>query len=315
MPAPRAPSLDAALARLGYPSFRPGQREAIETLLERGRLLLVAPTGGGKSLIYQLPATRAARHDARHLAARRAHDRSGAGARGARRGGDASSRRRSTRARCAAAWRRWRRGASTSSTPRRSAWPSTASAGSCATSSARWSRSTRRIASASGATTSGRSTSASARCSPSCGAARVLACTATATPIVRDEILARLGLPADTPQIVRGFARPNLALRARGGDGRARAGARSSTPPSPRRSAAADRARGTAIVYAPTREQAEEETERLAGARLACARVSRRPRRTDARARAGRLRRRPGPDRRRDQRVRHGHRPRPTSAP
>ena len=31
-------------------------------------------------------------------------------------------------------------------------------------------------------------------------AARVLACTATATPVVRDEILARLGLPADTPQ-------------------------------------------------------------------------------------------------------------------
>ena len=56
-PTPRAPSLDSALARLGYPSFRPGQREAIETLLERGRLLLVAPTGGGKSLIYQLPAT------------------------------------------------------------------------------------------------------------------------------------------------------------------------------------------------------------------------------------------------------------------
>ena len=33
--------------------------------------------------------------------------------------------------------------------------------------------------------------------------ARVLACTATATPIVRDEILARLGLPPDTPQMVR----------------------------------------------------------------------------------------------------------------
>src|SRR5512147_2272284 len=49
--------LDAGLARLGYTSFRPGQREAIETLLERGRLLLVAPTGGGKSLIYQLPAS------------------------------------------------------------------------------------------------------------------------------------------------------------------------------------------------------------------------------------------------------------------
>jgi ATP-dependent DNA helicase RecQ len=35
-------------------------------------------------------------------------------------------------------------------------------------------------------------------------AARVLACTATATPVVRDEILERLGLEANTPQIVRG---------------------------------------------------------------------------------------------------------------
>src|SRR6516225_4680004 len=49
--------LDVALARLGYSEFRPGQREAIETLFARGRLLLVAPTGGGKSLSYQLPAT------------------------------------------------------------------------------------------------------------------------------------------------------------------------------------------------------------------------------------------------------------------
>src|SRR2546428_13480167 len=49
--------LDAALARLGYAAFRPGQREAIETLFAAGRLLLVAPTGGGKSLSYQLPAT------------------------------------------------------------------------------------------------------------------------------------------------------------------------------------------------------------------------------------------------------------------
>src|SRR5512137_2890505 len=49
--------LDLGLRRLGYSSFRPGQREAIETLLASGRLLLVAPTGGGKSLTYQLPAT------------------------------------------------------------------------------------------------------------------------------------------------------------------------------------------------------------------------------------------------------------------
>src|SRR5262249_61534778 len=43
---------------------------------------------------------------------------------------------------------------------------------------------------------------------------RVLACTATATPVVRDEILVRLGLGADTPQLVHGFARPELSLRA-----------------------------------------------------------------------------------------------------
>src|SRR5437870_7786215 len=93
--------------------------------------------------------------------------------------------------------------------------------------------------------------------------ARVLACTATATPIVRDEILARLGLPADTPQIVRGFARPNLALRAAEiGGHRERetlvdaALAEALGGPG--------RARGTAIVYAPTRKQAEEESERLA---------------------------------------------------
>jgi ATP-dependent DNA helicase RecQ len=48
--------LEEGLARLGYASFRPGQREAIETLLAERRLLLVAPTGGGKSLAYQLPA-------------------------------------------------------------------------------------------------------------------------------------------------------------------------------------------------------------------------------------------------------------------
>ncbi|MDX2059309.1 MAG: DEAD/DEAH box helicase [Gemmatimonadales bacterium] len=49
--------LDQALTRLGYAAFRPGQREAIETIITERRLLLVAPTGGGKSLTYQLPAT------------------------------------------------------------------------------------------------------------------------------------------------------------------------------------------------------------------------------------------------------------------
>ena len=55
---PPSAALDplAALRRLGYETFRPGQREAVEKLLEGRRLLLVAPTGGGKSLVYQLPA-------------------------------------------------------------------------------------------------------------------------------------------------------------------------------------------------------------------------------------------------------------------
>ena len=36
-------------------AFRPGQREALITLLTEGRLLCIQPTGHGKSLLYQLP--------------------------------------------------------------------------------------------------------------------------------------------------------------------------------------------------------------------------------------------------------------------
>jgi ATP-dependent DNA helicase RecQ len=42
--------------RFGLDSFRPGQREVIDALLTRGAALAVFPTGGGKSLCYQLPA-------------------------------------------------------------------------------------------------------------------------------------------------------------------------------------------------------------------------------------------------------------------
>ena len=40
----------------GFSSFRPGQSEIVEAVCEGAETLAIMPTGGGKSLCYQLPA-------------------------------------------------------------------------------------------------------------------------------------------------------------------------------------------------------------------------------------------------------------------
>ena len=253
--------LDAGLRHFGFDAFRPGQREAIELLLGSGRLLLVAPTGGGKSLTYQLPAALlpgttvvvspliALMHD--QVAALE------------QRGVPAT----------------YLAGTLPADEVRRRL--GMIAAGRCKLVYVAPERlSSDRLRSVLARLDCPLVAVDEAHCISSWGhdfrpdylqlgdlvqllpRARVLACTATATPVVRDEIIERLGLPADAPQLIHGFARPNLALRViEVMTGRERErhvdAALAETLGEPGRHG------GTAIVYAPTRRSTEEEAHRL----------------------------------------------------
>ena len=262
-PAPSTADLEAARARLGYAAFRPGQRESIETLLSAGRLLLVAPTGGGKSLTYQLPATLLPGTTlvVSPLVALMSDQVQALESRGVRAtflsatlDGQEARRR---MARIAAGSFQLVYVA-----PERLAFPGfrgllhevevplvAVDEAHCIS---EWGHDFRPEYMQLGPLL--------VELAP----ARVLACTATATPVVRDEIIARLGLGDDTPQIVRGFARPNLALRVAEVSG---AGERATRVDAQLGEALGGpgTSRGVAIVYAPTRRGAEQEAARLAG--------------------------------------------------
>ena len=255
--------LERGLRTLGYEGFRPGQREAIETLLAARRLLLVAPTGGGKSLVYQLPASQLAGTTLviSPLVALMQDQVEALGARGvsatflaATLGSDEM---RERLAGLAAGRYKLAYVA-----PERLVYPGfrrlldglevplvAVDEAHCIS---EWGHDFRPDYLEIG------------RLLADMRPPRVLACTATATPVVRDEILARLELGPDTPQRLHGFARPNLALRA--GEVRSQ-GERDVRVDALLREAlgSAEAPRGAAIVYSGTRRRSEEEAARLAG--------------------------------------------------
>jgi ATP-dependent DNA helicase RecQ len=262
-------ALNAALHRLGYDGFRSGQRQAVETLLRERRLLFVAPTGGGKSLVYQLtalllPGTTVV---VSPLIALMNDQVSALERRGIPATFLASTLSSEELGRRIAGFAR---GAYklVYVAPERlqfSGFQALLSELRCplvavdeAHCISEWGHDFRpeymqidRVLSR-------------------LPKARVLACTATATPVVRDEILSRLRLPADTPQLIHGFERPNLILSAREVQSASEARRHSDAllrgvlgEKAGKVGGSVARRKGTAIIYGPTRKSCEAEAERL----------------------------------------------------
>ena len=78
----------------GYAEFRSHQREIIEHVVAGGNAFVLMPTGGGKSLCYQVPALHPAGHGDRRLAAHLADEGPGRRVAGERRRGRRTSTRR-----------------------------------------------------------------------------------------------------------------------------------------------------------------------------------------------------------------------------
>ncbi len=253
----RPATLDTALATLGYDHFRPGQREAVEMLLERRRVLLVAPTGGGKSLCYQLPALLLPGTTlvVSPLIALMQDQVEGLRARGVAATYLASTLDPSTlrerlegmaRGEYRLVYVAPERLVSGDFRARLRALSCPLIAIDEAHCISEWGHDFRPEYLEIGALIR------------DLAPPHVFACTATATPVVRDEIIVRLGLPVDTPQLIRGFARPNLALRAVEVSGGRERQAQTDAALA---EALADG--GAAILYSPTRRLADEEAARL----------------------------------------------------
>lgn len=251
--------LDSALReQFGLSAFHPWQREAVEELLQgQGRVVVIAPTGGGKSLCYQFPAAvlggtsivvspliALMEDQVRALTDR------GVPATYLASTLDVEERHRRERAIADGAYRlvyvapeRLGSDVLVESLARLDPPMVAIDEAHCIS---QWGHDFRPSYLRLGDVLS--------RLSP----ARILACTATATPLVREEIQSRLGLTGpETTVILRGFSRPNLHLAVvetdqAAGRRRRMLGALTSALGSP------SAPEGGAIVYAATRRNSEK---------------------------------------------------------